>query len=114
MSGFLLRIIINALVLFTVMVQLPGIFVDTLGSTLLGATIVGLANAVIRPLMLVAALPLNVLTIGVITFFTNLFAPIMVVKALPGFQISSVLAPTTGILLLTICSVTLSKVIHDR
>lgn len=114
MCGFLLRIIINAVVLFISVVQLPGIFVDTLGSTLLGAAIIGLANAAIRPLMELTSLPLNVMTLSGLTFCTNLLAPFMVVKTLPGFQISSVFAPLVGILLLTVCSCTLTKVIQDR
>ncbi|HWR42475.1 phage holin family protein [Sporomusa sp.] len=114
MSGFLLRIIINAVILIVVVAELPGIFVDTLGGTLLGATIVGLANAAIRPLLAVAALPFNALTLGGITVMTNIFTPFMVVKALPGFQISGAVALMTGVLLMTVCSFMLSKVIHDR
>jgi putative membrane protein len=112
--GFLIRIIINAAVLFIVAIKLPGIFVDTLGGTLLGAAIIGLANAAIRPALSLVSLPFNMVTLGGFTFFTNLLAPLMVVKALPGFQIHSLLAPVAGILLMTVCSYTLSKVIHDR
>lgn len=114
MSGFLLRIIINAVILFIVVIELPGIFVDTLGGTLLGAAIVGIANAAIRPLLSVAALPLSILNLGGITVMTNIFAPIVVVKALPGFQVSGMVTSLAGILLMTLCSMTLSKVIHDR
>jgi putative membrane protein len=113
-TGFLLRIIINAVILIMLVVELPGVFVDTLGGTLLGGVIVGLANATIRPLLMLAALPFNFLTLGSITFMANIFTPFMVVKALPGFQISSVLASLTGILLMTLCSFTLSKIIQDR
>lgn len=114
MTGFLLRIIINAVILIMLMAELPGIFVDTLGGTLLGGAIVGLANAAIRPLLLIAALPFNLMTLGSITFMTNIFTPFMVVKALPGFQISSMLASFTGVMLMTLCSFALSKIIHDR
>lgn len=112
--GFLLRIVINAAVLFFVISELPGIFVDTLGSTLAGVAFVGLANAAVRPLLSLASMPFNWLTVGGITFFTNIAAPFMVIKALPGFQISSFIAPLTGVLLMTVCSSTLSKVIQDR
>ncbi|SMC40744.1 phage holin family protein [Sporomusa malonica] len=114
MSGFLLRIIINAVILIVVVTELPGVFVDTLGGTLLGAAIVGLANAAIRPMLAIAALPFDMLTLGSITVMTNIFTPLMVVKALPGFQISGAVTLLTGILLMTLCSFTLSKVIHDR
>lgn len=114
MCGFLLRIVINAVVLFWVVVIFPGIFVDTLGGTLLGAAIVGIANAAIRPVLSLAAIPFNSITLGWTTFFTNIVAPLMVVKTLPGIQISSLLASVTSILLMTACSFTLSKVIQDR
>lgn len=81
----------------------------------MGAAIVGVANAAIRPLLLsLSALPFNTLTLGSFTFFTNLLAPFMVVKALPGFQISSFMAPAAGLVLMTVCSYTLSRVIQDR
>lgn len=114
MSGFLIRIIVNAIMLFIVVVKLPGIFVDTLGGTLLGATIIGLANAAIRPLLALTSIPFNSITLGSFTLFTNLLAPLMIIKALPGYQISSILWPAAGLILMTICSFTLSRVIHDR
>ncbi len=114
MSGFLLRIIINAVILVLVVVKLPGIFVDTLGGTLLGATILGLANAAVRPLLSVADLPHTFLNLGGLTVLTNIFTPLMVVKTLPGVQVSGVITSLAGVLLMTLCSVTLSKVIHDR
>ncbi len=114
MSGFLLRILINAIIICAVVTELPGIFVDTLGGTLLGATIIGIANAAIRPLLTLAAMPLNAVTVGGVAFFTNLVAPLAVVKALPGFQVSSFVAPLAGILLMTLCSYTLTRVIQDR
>lgn len=114
MCGFLLRIIINAVVLFVMLIKLPGIFVDTLGGTLLGAVIIGLANAAIRPLLSRLAIPFNKFTLGGLTFITNLFTPLMVVKALPGYQISSFFMPVAGLVLMTICSFTLSQVIQDR
>ncbi len=114
MSGFLLRILINAIIICAVVVELPGIFVDTLGGTLLGAAIIGVANAAIRPLITLASMPLNTVTVGSLAFFTNLLAPLAVVKALPGFQVSSFLAPLAGIMLMTLCSYTLTRVIQDR
>lgn len=114
MCGFMLRIIINALLLFLVIVELPGIFVDTLGGMLLGVLIIGIVNAAIRPLLLLTARPLNWLNLGGVTFFMNILAPLMVIKTLPGFQIYSMIAPVVGVFFLTICSFNLSKVIQDR
>jgi putative membrane protein len=112
-SGFLLRILINAIIICVLVAQLPGIFVDTLGGTL-WARPSSIANAAIRPMLTLAAMPFNIVTVGSVAFFTNLLTPLAVVKTLPGFQISSFLAPLAGILLMTLCSYTLTKVIQDR
>jgi len=114
MSGFLLRIIINALLLFLVIAELPGIFVDTLGGMLLGVVIVGIVNATLRPILMFMDRPLNYLNLGGVTLIMNILTIFMIITILPGFQINSILAPSIGVLLLTICSVTLSKVIQDR
>lgn len=114
MCGFLLRIIINAVLLFIVIAELPGIFVDTLGGMLLGVAIVGVVNAALRPVLLLAERPLNWLHLGGATFVMNLLTPLVVIKSLPGFKIYSMISPIIGVLLVTICSFTLSKVIHDR
>lgn len=114
MCGFLLRIIINAVLLFLVITELPGIFVDTLGGMLLGVAIVGIVNAAVRPILMLAARPLNWLNLGGVTFFMNVLTLSMVVNLLPGFKIYSMIAPIIGVFFITICSFTLSKVIHDR
>jgi putative membrane protein len=114
MCGFLLRMILNGVLLFLVIVELPGVFVDTLGGALLGAAIIGLANGAVRPLFALISKPLNWRNLGGVTFFMNILAPLMVIKALPGFQIYSMIAPVTGVCLMTVCSCTLSRVIQDR
>jgi len=114
MCGFMLRIIINAVLLFLVIGELPGIFVDTLGGMLLGVAIIGIVNAAVRPLLMLTSRPLNWLHLGGVTFFINILTLLIVINILPGFQIYSMTAPVIGIFFITICSFTLSKVIHDR
>ena len=114
MTGFLLRIIINAIVLCAVVTWLPGVFVDTLGGALLAAAIIGIANAVIRPLLSRVSMPLNLVTIGGFTFCANIIAPVMVINTLPGFQVSSLMGPAAGVMLMTVCSSTVTRIVQDR
>lgn len=114
MCGFLLRIVMNAVLLFLIIAELPGIFVDTLGGMLLGVAIVGIVNAAVRPILMLTTRPLNWLNLGGVTFFMNIITPLVVIETLPGFQIYNMTAPVISVLLLTVCSSTLSKMIHDR
>ncbi|MBC8016749.1 MAG: phage holin family protein, partial [Sporomusaceae bacterium] len=93
MCGFLLRIIINAVLLYFIIAELPGIFVDTLGGMLLGVVIVGIVNAAVRPILMLTARPLNWLHLGGATFCMNVLTPLIVIKALPGFKIYSMVSP---------------------
>ena len=112
--GFMLRIVINALLLFLVIAELPGVFVDTLGGMLLAVAIVGIANAAVRPILMLTASPLNCLNLGGVTLFLNILTLMIVTNVLPGFQIKGMTSPVIGVLFITICSFTLSKVIADR
>ena len=114
MCGFMLRIVINAVLLFLVITELPGIFIDTLGGMLLGVAIVGIVNAAVRPILMLTDSTLNWRNLGSVTFIMNILLLMIIFKVLPGFQIYSVTAPVVGVLFITICSFTLSKVIHDR
>jgi len=112
--GFMLRIVINAVLLFWVIAELPGIFIDTLGGMLLGVVIVGIVNAAVRPILMLTENRLNWRNLGSVTFIMNVLILMIVFNTLPGFQIHSMIAPVIGVLFITICSFTLSKVIHDR
>lgn len=114
MCGFMLRIVINALVLFVLVFELPGIFVDTLGGALLGVLLVGLANALIRPLLFRRTKSICQWRLGGYTFLTNIIAPLAVIVTLPGYQIFSFLSSLAGVVCMTACSFTLSKVVEDR
>lgn len=114
MSGFLLRIVIIAVLLVVGLFELAGIFIDTFGGSLLGSTFIGVVNAAIRPLLVTMSAPLDAVTLAGCTFLANIFAPLAVIMTLPGYQISGLTSLLLGAIALTLCSVALSKTIQDR
>lgn len=114
MTGFLLRIIINALALFWITTHIPGIFVDTLGSTLIGALLLGLANAVVRPLFMRRSRRLRPALLWTITVGINVVLTVIMVRILPGVQVHGLAAALAAWVLLTVLSGTLTRVIQDR
>ena len=77
MVSLLLRIVVNAVALWVASEVISGITVggatgqDRAITLLLVAVIFGLVNALIRPVVRLIALPLYVLTLGLITFVIN-------------------------------------------
>lgn len=78
------------------------------------ALTIGIANAAIRPVLSYVNLPINFRTLGSTTVFTTIMAQIMVAKALPGYQIIGMFTPAAAVLIMTLCSFTLSQLIQDR
>ena|SRR3989339_370749 len=69
----ILRWIINALALLVVSELIAGFFVDSFYHALIAALVLGLLNAIIRPLLIIITLPVNILTLGLFTFVINAF-----------------------------------------
>ncbi len=67
----ILRWVINALGLLVVSNYVAGFTVLSFTTALLISLILGLVNAVIRPIVLLLTLPINILTLGLFTFVVN-------------------------------------------
>ena len=65
------RLIISALAVLITAFTLDGVTVDPWWWALIVAIVLGLVNAWIRPLVMLFALPINLLTLGLFTFVIN-------------------------------------------
>ena len=71
MMLFIAHLVITAGLLLVVANLVEGISIDGWGAALLGALMLGLANACVRPLMILLTLPLTVLTFGLFLLVVN-------------------------------------------
>lgn len=62
----LLDWIVQAAVLLLVGNVIPGILVDSISAALIAAVVLGLLNALVRPVIILLTLPLNVVTVGLL------------------------------------------------
>jgi putative membrane protein len=69
--GFLIRLVVNAVALICVTYIVPGIHVSGLGGAIIAALILGVVNAILRPILVVLSLPLELLTLGLFTLVIN-------------------------------------------
>ncbi|MBX6350040.1 MAG: phage holin family protein [Clostridia bacterium] len=93
MPSILFRWLLNGIALVVVAYVFPGWvrFAD-LGTAVAAAVLLGIVNAVIRPLVLALTLPLNVATLGLFTFVVNALMLVLVAWLLPGMTVSGFLA----------------------
>ena len=71
MAGFLLRLLVVALGLWLASELVPGIAVTGAGTLLGAALLLGIVNAVVRPLLVVLTFPITVLTLGLFLLVVN-------------------------------------------
>jgi len=88
MVGFLLRAAISALGLWVASEILPGLHFESPQKLVVAAVMLGIVNAVVRPLVFVLTLPLTLLTLGLFLLVLNAGMVALVAWIVPGFTIS--------------------------
>jgi putative membrane protein len=103
MARFLARVVFAALGLWLAAVLLPGVGYARLLDLFLAALLLGLVNAVLRPLLFLLTLPLTVVTLGLFLLVLNAAMIGLVALLLPGFWVDGIVA---GVLAAIITGVT--------
>ncbi len=105
---FLVRWGISALAIFIVAHIVKGIEISSTATILAIALVLGIINAFVRPLIILITLPINILTLGVFTFFINGAIFYFVSKIVKGFVITNFWTAFWGYILFSIISFLLS------
>lgn len=118
---FLFKWLINVLSLVVVVYLLPGIKFDSWQTAVVAGLVLGIVNALLRPILFILTLPINVLTLGLFTFFLNGFLFFLVAKLVRGFSVQGFWWAFFGAILFSVVSFLLNWTIrqesgdrHDR
>lgn len=98
----ILRWIINAAALLGIAYYLPGVGVSGFYAALITALVLGLVNALVRPILLLITLPINILTLGLFTFVVNALMFWFVSTFIQGFEVAGFMAAFWGALIMTL------------
>ena len=111
MVSVLVEWLISALALLLISQYLPGFQVASYTTALLVALVLGILNALIKPIILILTLPINILTLGLFTFVINAFLLIIASYFVRGFQINGFIPALVAAFLLWIINVVLHIVV---
>lgn len=89
--GFLINWLISGLAIVIAAYLLPGIKLTGFFAALVTALVLGLINAIIKPVLLLLTLPINILTLGLFTLVINALLILLTSKIVPGFQVDGFL-----------------------
>lgn len=112
--GFLVRVLVNAMAIFLAAVVVPGIEISGALAALGAGLVLGLVNAVVRPILLVLTLPLTLLTLGLFLFVLNALCLWLTSALVKGFGVHGFWAAVFGALLVSVVSWLLTAFLSDR
>ena len=104
MRGFVFRLLITALGLWAARAIVPGITITGWGNLIIAALLLGIVNAVIRPVLIILTLPFTILTLGLFIFVVNGISLALVAWVMPGFTVSGLWAATFGAIVVGLTS----------
>ena len=90
----------------------PGITVASFYSALLAALVLGLVNALIRPILIILTLPVNILTLGLFTLVINALMFWLVSSMVKGFNVSGFWPAFWGALVISVISWIFSNIFN--
>lgn len=105
------RILLNALGLLIIAYYIPGITVDGVYVAIISAIVLGILNAVVRPVLFVLTIPITILTLGLFSIVINALLFWFAASFLDGFAVAGFWYALLGSLLLSLISTVGNKLI---
>lgn len=114
MPGLLIRWFILTLAILLAGYLIDGISVSGVWSALFAALVLGMLNALLRPLLIILTLPITLLSLGLFTFVINAFLLMMTSGVIGGLVVDGFGSALAGALVITLCSWLLTVLVSDR
>jgi putative membrane protein len=112
MLGILIRWALSALALVLTTKIVPGISVKDYGTLFIAALVLGLVNAIVRPILIFFTLPLTFLTLGLFLLVVNAITFGLAAYFVPGFSVSGFWSALFGSIVMSLLSSVLSMFIN--
>ena len=114
MKYLLLRWIINIAALFIVVTVVPGFHAASWGTLAVAALVLGLLNALVRPVFFLLTLPLTIVTLGLFLIVLNAIMLELTAWLVSGFHIDSFVAACIGAIVLALISMVTNRIGRER
>jgi putative membrane protein len=95
----ILKWLLSAVALLAVAYLYSGVQVNSFGSALIAAAVIGLLNMIVRPVLVVLTLPVTIVTLGLFLFVINALLFWAASGLLGGFHVNGFMAALLGSLL---------------
>ncbi len=114
MSGLFFRWSILTLSIVAAAYLIEGIHVSNFFAALFAAALLGILNALFRPILILLTLPINILSLGLFTFVINALLLMMVSGVIGGFSVTGFWPALLGSLIISLVSWLLTAMVSDK
>lgn len=114
MQGIVIRMLISMLGLYLASEIVPGVRIEGTGSFILAALLLGIVNAIVRPVAFLMTLPLTIITLGLFLFVLNAAMFGLVAAFLDNFTVSGFWAAIFGAVVVSLTSTVASWFIGPK
>jgi putative membrane protein len=104
MRGFILRMLITALGLWAATEIVPGVEIRGVPSLFMAALLLGLVNAVVRPIVVFLTFPITLVTLGLFLLVINALMFGLVARLMKQFTLDGFQAALLGSLVVSVIS----------
>ena len=103
--------LVNTVALLGVAYLMPSVRVDSFTTALIAAAVLGLANAIVRPILVLLTLPVTLLTLGLFIFVINGLIFMGVAHLLAGFDVAGLWPAILAAIVFSLISWLLSAIV---
>jgi putative membrane protein len=109
MRHWIIHWILSGVALLIVANVLPGIQVESFGSAMIAALVIGFVSATVGLILKIILLPFILLSLGLVDFLINGLMLKLASELVPGFRVYGCLPAVLGSILLTVVDYLLSR-----
>lgn len=102
--GIIINLLVNGLAVYISAYFLSGVSVDSFVTAIIVSVALGIANTLLKPILIILTLPATLLTLGLFTFVINALMVYLVANFVPGFHVNGFWAALSFSLVLSLVS----------
>ncbi len=114
MKKFVIKLLVMMVVIYLVGRITNLYYIGDLGPALLAAFVLAIANAIVRPIIILLTLPVTIITLGIFLLFINGLMLMLASAIVPSFETHGWFSATLAALIITILSSILNSIIEPK
>ena len=114
MRGFIIRLLVTGIAVLVASQIIPGIWIDSLTSGVVGVLVLAILNALVRPVLYLLSAPFIVVTLGLFMLAINGFLLGMVSYVVEGFPVEGFWPAMWGAVIISFVSGIMNLFISER